>query len=431
MRIYQVLTRLWGKGRFSSFDNAFFGHLRSLAIDAVWFTGIPRHASGEPYVKGCPGSPYSVSDYYDTNPYLADDPARRMQEFCNLVRRCHRAGMKVLIDFVPNHVSPDAVNGIPVFDHWDYDWSDTRKIDWSNPATLPAMTDILRFWASKGVDGFRCDMVELVPLDSLRALIAASREDYHSLIFISEVYNMDSYGSYIAAGFDLLYDKSGFYDSVRSVITASDTARRLTWNWQRIGPGQSHMLNFLENHDEQRFASVHYASIPEKAFAAMAVACLFNGASAMLYFGQEVGESAIESSDGRTSIFSWCHPASIARLFKHLHSKGDGVLNQREAQLLARYRALMQLSACEPFVSGANYDLCWCQDGASTAPGFDADRHFAFLRYGPDAATLVVCNFGSEESAVRVRVPGGLAGVPSGDYLVEVPAWDYKILKLR
>ena len=57
MRIYQVLTRLWGKGRFSSFDNAFFGHLGSLAIDAVWFTGIPRHASGEPYVKGCPGSP--------------------------------------------------------------------------------------------------------------------------------------------------------------------------------------------------------------------------------------------------------------------------------------------------------------------------------------------------------------------------------------
>ena len=85
---------------------------------------------------------------------------------------------------------------------------------------------------------------------------------------------MDSYGSYIAAGFDLLYDKSGFYDSVRSIMTASDTARRLTWNWQRIGPGQSHMLNFLENHDEQRFASVHYASIPEKAFAAMAVACL-------------------------------------------------------------------------------------------------------------------------------------------------------------
>ena len=424
MTIYQILPRLWGKGRFSSFDDAFFAHMRDLRIDAVWYTGIPRHASGQPFVKGNPGSPYSISDYYDVNPYLADDEEGRMDEFQRLVRSTHSAGLKVITDFVPNHVSPDNVNGIPVYDHWDYDWTDTRKVDWNDPRTVPAMAEILCFWASKGVDGFRCDMVELVPAGKLSELISSVRRNYPSLVFISEVYNKDSYYRYAEAGFDLLYDKSGFYDISRDVITRGDSVRNFTRNWQALGPLQGAMLNFLENHDERRFASSEFASSPLKAYAAMAVAALFNGASVMLYFGQEAGEKASEASDGRTSIFNYCRPASVGRLFRELH--GEAALLPEEKTVLSRYRELLSAAARAPFAEGRNYDLCWCQ-----GEGFDPDRHFAFVRYdGPDDAELVICNFSAETSRIRVCAPKG-EDFPSSEYEAEVRAWDFKILKMK
>ena len=423
MLVYQVMTRLWGEGRFSSFDDAFFAHMKSLGTDAVWYTGIPRHASGMPFVKGDPGSPYAVSDYFDTNPYLADNPQERLSEFEALVERTHAAGMKVITDFVPNHVSPDNVNGIPCFDGWDYDWSDTRKIDWSDPRTTGIMGGILRFWASKGVDGFRCDMVELVGAGPLGSLIADVRRDFPSLLFISEVYNTASYGDYAAAGFDLLYDKSGFYDISRDIICNGAGARALTWNWQRLGPLQPRMLNFLENHDEQRFASPRYASAPGKAFAAMAVAALFNGASAMIYFGQECGEDASGTADGRTSIFDFCKPASVGRLYRHIH--GEDVLLPEEKRILKRYRALFAELRSEPFAGGRNYDLCWCQ-GA----GFDPDRHFAFVRYDSDSAKAAVCNFSGAPAKISVRTPAGET-FPCAEFEVEVPAWDYSIVNLK
>ena len=140
--IYQVLPRNWAKGKFSDWNAGAFRYLKSLQVTAVWFTGVIRHASGKPYVKGDPGSPYSIEDYFDVNPYLADDPQRRMQEFCNLVRRTHAAGLKVIIDYIPNHVSPDCKD-LPKCDHCDYDWTDTLKVDYSHPDTWKKMLGIV------------------------------------------------------------------------------------------------------------------------------------------------------------------------------------------------------------------------------------------------------------------------------------------------
>ena len=106
--IYQVLPRLWGNGKFSSIDAGSFQYWKGLGADYIWYTGIIRHASagsGEKVVKGEAGSPYAITDYYDVNPYMADVPERRMEEFEDLVKRTHEAGLKVLMDFVPNHVA--------------------------------------------------------------------------------------------------------------------------------------------------------------------------------------------------------------------------------------------------------------------------------------------------------------------------------------
>ena len=131
--IYQMLPRLWGNdkvrpkkngtleengtGKFSDIDTATLEYLKWLGCSHVWYTGILRHStqatedgctpSHPQFVKGKAGSPYAICDYYDVNPYLADDPQKRMEEFEALIQRSHAAGLKVIMDYVPNHVSRD------------------------------------------------------------------------------------------------------------------------------------------------------------------------------------------------------------------------------------------------------------------------------------------------------------------------------------
>lgn len=421
MTIYQVLTRLWGDGRFSSFDSLSLEYFRSLGIDAVWYTGVIRHSAGKSYVKGDPGCPYSIYDYMDVNPYLADNKDARLDDFKSLINRTHSAGLKVLVDFIPNHVSPDNVNGIPVTGKCDFDWTDTVKIDYSDSGTLPILEDILGFWVGLGVDGFRCDMVELVPPEAMASLISSLKKAFPSLTFIAEVYDTSSYSRYVEAGFDLLYDKSGLYDALRDIICNGLSARAITWNWQRLGPLQGNMLNFLENHDERRLASAAFAGDPRKGYAAAAVSALFNGASMMVYFGQEVGESAAESADGRTSIFNWCRPAAAGRLYDEIH--GRDALLPEERQVLARYREILRAASSAPFRDGSNFDLCYMQ-----GEGFAPDRHFAFLRYDRLKTALVVCNFSDRDETIAVSLPEQFGG---GRIERRVNAFDYIIEYLR
>ena len=439
--IYQVLPRIWGKGKFSDWDSKCFDYLKSLHVSAVWYTGVIRHASGRPYVKGDPGSPYSIEDYYDVNPYLADDPGARMKEFCNLVRRTHKAGLKVIIDYIPNHVSPECKD-LPVCSWYDYDWSDTRKVDYNHPDTWEKMLKILLFWASKGVDGFRCDMVEMVPPEFLGWLISEVRKEYPGMLFIGEAYDKGNYRRYIKElGFDLLYDKSGLYDNLRSIICRGSTARGITRNWQFLQDLQPNMLNFLENHDEQRFASPYFAGDATKAGPALVVGALFNRASYMIYMGQEIGTDASEGTEGRTSIFDWVHPDPLRRLYRHIHS-GTG-LNEEESCVLQAYRAVFECLSPGGifgplFLEGENYDLCWCN---SVVLGFDPEKHFAFIRHylAPGAckadAVIVACNFSGEPASMTLNIPEDLrsreelAWLPAKASL-SVSAWGYSILTL-
>ena len=420
---------MWGKGRFSDWGEAEFTYLRSLGVDYVWYTGVPRHATGKPFVKGDPGSPYAISDWYDVNPYLADDPARRLEEFDALVARTHEAGLRVLIDYIPNHVAPDYEGAIRHFDWCDGDWTDTRKNDWSAPETRAEMLNILRYWAARGVDGFRCDMVELVPAEALRELIAAVKADYPALLFVAEVYQKDNYRRYLdEVGFDLLYDKSGLYDTLRAICCSGATARGITWNWQWLGDLQPRVLNFLENHDEQRLASPEFLGSATRGFAPLACSVLFNTAPFMLYFGQEVGENGIEGAAGRTSIFNWSDPPELRDLHASLH--GGKRLAPQEAALLRRYRELLRFAKRPAFASGGTWDLTYCNE---SAPGYNPDRHCAFVRYNAREAWLVACNFSDAPAALQLTLPPQLRtlcprlpdSVPA-----TVPPWDASVTRI-
>ena len=278
MIIYQALVRLFSTGRFSAFDKKTFDYLKSLSVSHLWLTGVIKHSQHATYVKGNAGSPYSISDYYDINDYLADNPSDRLKEFRLLLGRAHKNGIKVLLDFVPNHVSPDyhdSYGGLKTLGKHDYDWTDTDKIDYSDKNNWPKLLNIIKYWTEMGVDGFRCDMVELVPLDFWRYLIGNAKSLFPNLLFIGESYDKYSYSSYIDAGFDYLYDKSGLYDIIRAILCHGASASLITANWQFLGSLQGRMLNFLENHDEQRLASDYFVGSSEKAYPALAVSALF------------------------------------------------------------------------------------------------------------------------------------------------------------
>ena len=501
--IYQMLPRLWGNiggknikngtlkdngcGKFSSIDTISLEYLRSLGVSHVWYTGIIRHATAEDsdgctpssadWVKGRAGSPYSITDYYDVNPYLADEPEKRMEEFHKLVERTHAAGLKVIIDFVPNHVARDygrfaaahpAPTGMAALGesddksvHWkdsnDFfyypgiplalpiqnqtymempamasgnsytsspgvnDWYDTIKLNYcdSHTETWEKMYDIVNFWAGQGVDGFRCDMVELVPPAFFKWLISRIKKDRPDLLFVAEVYQKTLYSKYIREiGFDLLYDKSGIYDTLRAIVekNAKDSgvpvedwqsAKRITWNWQSLGDLQPYMLNFLENHDEQRFASDFFGCDARNSYAALYTALYLNNAPFMLYAGEEVGERGMDNEgfsgrDGRTSIFDWWAPSSLTRLYKYIHGEKEALAPEEET-MLDTYRKALKFAAEDNAVSkGTFYDLCYCNYASD---GFNPDRHFAFLRDFEDETLLIVCNFSKNDAEMRISIP--------------------------
>ena len=460
--IYQLLPRLWNTGKFSGIDTGSLQYWKGLGVDFLWYTGIIRHATAKAdegctpshpqIVKGDAGSPYAITDYYDVNPYLADNPDKRMEEFVQLVERTHAAGMKVLIDFIPNHVSRDNVNlgqqdnthvhWAPENDFFYYpgqplqlpepcegscfsenpakasgncfspapaltDWYETVKINYCDfhTGTWDKMYQIVHFWAGKGVDGFRCDMVELVPPQFLHWLIARIKEEFPSLVFVAEVYEKEKYRQYVEdVGFDLLYDKSGLYDTLRAVTCSGASAQEISWNWQFLDKLQPRMLNFLENHDEQRIASDFFCGSPEGGYAALAVSLLLNTAPFMLYFGQEIGERGMDNEpfsgvNGRTSIFDWWQVASLQRLHKWIEDKRTG-LTAGEKAILKRYRELLELAKDPAFAQGKTFDLGYCQEEGH----FDRRRHYAFLRSDGIRTFLVVSNFG-ETCDISVRIP--------------------------
>ena len=149
------------------------------------------------------------------------------------------------------------------------DWFETVKlnygVDYLNgrqkhfspiPSTWLKMRDILLYWAQKGVDGFRCDMAEMVPFEFWGWVIPEVKKVYPNQLFIAEIYNPTEYHNYLFNGkFDYLYDKVGLYDSLRRLMEGHGHAGDITRVWQNeSGNFSNRMHRFLENHDEQRIA---------------------------------------------------------------------------------------------------------------------------------------------------------------------------------
>lgn len=456
--IYQVLPRLYGNvcstctpggtrqqngsGKLSDFTSARLAAIRSLGATHIWYTGIIEHATltdysacGLPaddpaYVKGQAGSPYAIRDYYNIDPDLATDVNDRLGEFDRLVRRTHRAGLKVIIDFVPNHVAHTYTGTFRPFtdDNFypgrlcDGDWTDTAKLNYGHPDTWDKMRDILLFWASRGIDGFRCDMAELVPVEFWHWVIPQIKAKRPTLLFIAEVYQPWQYQAYIQqGGFDYLYDKVGLYDTLIALLKGQQSATAITRCWQQTGDLSAHMLHFLENHDEQRLASDFICGDGLLALPALLVAATMDSCPFMLYFGQELGERGMEAEgfsgvDGKTTIFDyWSVPTvrtsllaadaarAAARKGKTTPPSDEPMFSQTNQPLPYYYSRLLPLLNSEPALrEGKFFDLMYVNPQSEH---FNPHRQYAFLRHEGDELLLICANFDHTPADVRIRIP--------------------------
>ena len=323
-------------------------------------------------------------------------------------------------DYIEN---PAKVSGNDVFNAFPqtHDWYETIKlnygVDYQNgnskhfhptPKTWIMIREVLIYWASKGVDGFRCDMAEMVPVEFWEWVIPEVKKVSPQIIFIAEIYNTDNYKNYIEiGGFDYLYDKVGLYDSLRSIIEGKQSASILTSVWQNLDGLDHKMLRFLENHDEQRIASRFFAKNPLKAIPAFFISAAMHQNPFLIYFGQEFGESASGESgfggdDGRTTLFDYW---SVPTIQKWIHEAKFDISNlSRETQeLYTHYQNIIKFSLNEKaIIKGGFYDLMWANKNNAQ---FNSKSVFAFLRSNGNQHFLCLCNFSDQELSVSVQIP--------------------------
>jgi glycosidase len=283
------------------------------------------------------------------------------------------------------------------------------------PDTWHKMLHILLYWAGKKVDGFRCDMAEMVPVEFWHWAIAKIKSNYPELIFIAEVYNPLEYRNYIFhGGFDYLYDKVGMYDLLRNITYHQHPATQITQAWQSLSGIEEKMLHFLENHDEQRVASDFFAGSPWKILPALIVSATLTKAPFMLYAGQELGERGMDAEgfsglDGRTTIFDYWGVGTLQQWSNK--GKFDGKLLSGDRKRLREfYQRLLNLSLNEKAISeGVMYDL---QYANLHNPAYNPNKQFAYFRKYEDELVLIVVNFDERQVAISLNVP-----VEALDYL--------------
>ncbi|MBE6285824.1 MAG: alpha-amylase [Bacteroidales bacterium] len=503
--IYQLLPRLFGNstansvangtieqngcGKFNDITPKALRAIRDLGATHVWYTGVIEHTTRTDYseygiptdhpaiVKGEAGSPYAIKDYYDNDPDLAVDVTKRREEFKALIERTHKAGLKVIMDFIPNHVarhyhSDNTPKGTYPFGEFDdketffaghnnfyylgnqsyscnldakdcaeteydeeplratgndcfgspsrNDWYDTVKLNYGIdyrtgnrcfspvPNTWVKMLKVLQYWAAQGIDGFRCDMVEMTPVEFWAWAVPKIKEQFPGIIFIGEIYQPHIYRLFIKQGcFDYLYDKVGLYDTLRGVMNGQTSANDISYTLQSTADIRHNMLTFLENHDEQRIASDFFAAKAERALAALIVSATIGTQPFMLYAGQELGERGMDKEgysgvDGRTTIFDYWSVDTLRRW------KGDGnytgeLLTEEEKSLQAFYSNLLNLcNSNEALREGLFYGLQYANPYSDK---YDSNHIFSFLRGTDRELLLIVTNFSGIDKECGVTVP--------------------------
>lgn len=325
-------------------------------------------------------------------------------------------GKNAYIEFPAKATGDDCFSAFPGVNNW----YETVKLnygrdygDWSAhfspiPDTWFKMLHILRFWASKGVDAFRCDMAHMVPLEFWQWAIPNVKDRYPQVKFIAEIYDVALYRDFIEkGGFDYLYDKVNLYDTLRGIMCSNYSAATITNCWQTVEGIAPHMLNFLENHDEQRFGSKFYAKDPAKVIPSLVVSSMISTGPMMIYSGQELGEQATDAEgfsgyDGRTTIFDYWSVATLRRWYNNGNPDGSQ-MTPRERWLRNKYKTILSLCNSERAIaSGRFFDLMYVN---YQNPTLNPHRQYVFMRSLNGETLLIAVNFSVDSCDLAINMP--------------------------
>ncbi len=290
--IYEVFVRSFTpEGTFGAMIPRLDG-LKELGVDMLWL--MPIHPVGEARKKGTLGSPYAIRDYKAVNPRFGT-----MEEFQALVEEIHARDMRIIIDLVANHTAWDNAwldehpewytrddNG-EIIHPAGTDWTDVADLNYDEPGVRAAMRDAMRFWVEEvGIDGYRCDVADLVPMDFWSEAIAELRS-IKPVLMLAEGSDPELH----ASGFDLNYAWDT-YSAMKDIWRGAPADTLLTvLDAERERYGDDARMRFTTNHDETAWDDTPLALFggTAGAQAAAVVAATLPGAF-LVYNGQEVGD---------------------------------------------------------------------------------------------------------------------------------------------
>lgn len=272
LNIYSIFTRNYSpQGTFQAVQKD-LDRIKDLGTDVIWF--LPFYPNGEVNKKGSIGSPYAIRNYREIDPIYGT-----LEEFKTLIAQAHQKGMKVMIDIVFNHTAPDSYlaahhpNWFYKKENGDFgnrvgDWSDIIDLDYEQEELWEHQLETIEYWA-KLVDGFRCDVAPLVPLEFWRKARERVKQIKPDFIWLAESVEPNFIRTLRANGlialsdsecyetFDLTYD----YDVSEALEAYLDNEKPLSYYVHHLNqqdvlyPSNYIKLHHLENHDRNRIAS--------------------------------------------------------------------------------------------------------------------------------------------------------------------------------
>ena len=285
--------------------------------------------------------------------------------------------------------------------HFEF-WKDKEL-----PDSWYKFRDIALYWLELGVDGFRFDMAEMVPVEFWSFMNSSIKMKNPDAFLLAEVYNPMLYRDYIHKGkMDYLYDKVELYDSLKHIMKGYGWTDHIHTVQSGLLDIEHHMLHFLENHDEQRIASPEFVGKAEIAKPAMVVSTTISSSPTMVYFGQEVGEDGSEDagfgSPSRTSIFDYIGVPAHQRWVNGKKFDG-GQLLEEEKNLRDFYKRLLNFTINSSALMGEYQEIHYYNKAHTET--YD-HRIYSFVRWDNDEKLIVVANFDAEKSYdIELKLP--------------------------
>ena len=266
--------------------------LAEMGVDIVWL--MPIYPIGVEGRKGTLGSYYAVKDYCAINPEFGT-----LEDFDNFVAEAHRLGLRVVIDWVANHTSPDAVWESEKAPEWyerdaegnttfTADWSDTANLNYENKDVWKGMADAMRFWMKRGIDGFRCDMACEVPLEFWQETIAGLRADYPGMYMLAEgeepkLHSLSDFDA--SYSWELHHMMNAIARGEKNIPELLEYIAKDAEN----SPADASRLMFTSNHDENSWAGTEFERMGDAAKLMAVLTFTLPNGQPLIYTGQEMG----------------------------------------------------------------------------------------------------------------------------------------------